>query len=111
MLPDQVTALKRTAHFGERSNSSDSHPFKILESVVNKAYLQIVAVLSVVVAALISHPVTQFITNGVSRRTGRNDHVLAESPGNAILFGVVFVTSWVILSFLLMSPSFFWRKR
>ena len=69
-------------------------------------FLSLVSLLSAVIAAVVSHFITQRIIQLVSVRTDHERHFFAAPPGSAILFAVVFVVAWFIVSLILVLPWF-----
>lgn len=67
-------------------------------------YLSFVSVASIVIAAVLSRLVTRRIIDVASKAVDRKTHLLATPVGSAILFVVVFVVVWCIVSFLLVIP-------
>ncbi len=71
-----------------------------------KVILPLVSLLSAVIAAMVSHFITQRIIELVSARADHERHFLTVPPGSAILFAVVFVVVWFIVSLIIFFPLF-----
>jgi len=67
-------------------------------------YLSLVSVASIVIAAILSRLVTRRIIDLVSDPIDRKTHLLATPVGSAILFALVFVVVWCVVSFILAIP-------
>ena len=67
-------------------------------------YLSLVSVASIVIAAILSQLVTRRIIYMVSNPIDRETHLLATPVGSAILFALVFVVVWCVVSFILAIP-------
>jgi hypothetical protein len=67
-------------------------------------YLSLVRVASIVVAAVLAQLVAGRIIYMTTNPTGGKAHLLATPVGSAILFALVFVVVWCIVSFILAIP-------
>ncbi len=67
-------------------------------------YLPLVSVASIVIAAILSRLATRRILDWVSNPVDGKTHFLATPMGSAILFAVVFVVVWCVVSFILTIP-------
>ena len=67
-------------------------------------YLPLMSVASIVIAAVLSQLVTRRIIYMASSPLDGNTHFLATPVGNAILFALVFVVVWCVVSFILVIP-------
>ena len=59
---------------------------------------------SIVVSILVSRFLTLRIIGRLNRRAGQTTHFLATPVGSTILFALVFVVVWCVVSFLLAIP-------
>ncbi len=69
-------------------------------------FLSLVSLLSVVISVVVSRFITQHIINAVGTRVGRDRHFLTAPAGSVMLFAVVFVVVWFIVSLILAVPWF-----
>ena len=67
-------------------------------------YLTFVSVASIVIAAVLGQLVTRRIIYMVSNPLDGKTHLLATPVGSAILFALVFVVVWCVVSFILAIP-------
>ncbi len=67
-------------------------------------YLSLVSVASIIIAAILSKLVTRRIIDLVSNPIDRKSHFLATPVGSAILFALIFVVVWCVVSFILAIP-------
>ena len=67
-------------------------------------YLSLVSVASIVIAVILSRLVTRRIVHVASKPIDRKTHLLATPVGSAILFAIVFVVMWCVVSVLLVIP-------
>ena len=62
------------------------------------------SLISIVVAAALSHAITQKLVHRLSRESGERVHPLATRAGSAFVFGAIFAALWLALSFVLVLP-------
>jgi hypothetical protein len=74
-------------------------------------YRSLVSVASIVLAAIPSQLVTRRIICMASNPVDGKIHFLATPVGNAILFALVFVVVWCVVSFILAIPWLLGRSR
>jgi len=67
-------------------------------------YLSFVSVASIVIAAILSQLVTRRILHLASNPIDGKTHFLATPVGSTILFALVFVVVWCVVSFILAIP-------
>lgn len=67
-------------------------------------YLSLVSVMSVIIAAILTQLVTGRIIGMASNPIDGKDHLLATPMGSAILYALVFVVVWCVVSFVLAIP-------
>ena len=75
------------------------------------AFLSLLSLLSAVISAVVSHFITQRIIQWVNARTDQKPHFLAAPPGSAVLFAVVFVVVWIVVSRIFVLPWFLRKHR
>jgi uncharacterized protein YacL len=66
----------------------------------------LVSLLSAIIAAIVSHFITRRIIELVTSRADHQRHFLTVLPGSAILFAVVFVVVWFVVSLIIFVPWF-----
>lgn len=74
-------------------------------------YLSLVSVASIVIAAILSRLATRRILDWVGNPVDGKPHLLATPVGSALLFALVFVVVWCVVSFILAIPWFFAQAR
>jgi hypothetical protein len=67
-------------------------------------YLSLMSVASIVIAAILSRLATRRILDWVSNPVDGKTHLLATPMGGAVLFALVFVIVWCVVSFILAIP-------
>ena len=67
-------------------------------------YLSLVSVASVVIAVFLSRLITRRIMQVAIKPIDRRTHLLATPMGSGILFALVFVVVWCVVSFVLAIP-------
>lgn len=74
-------------------------------------YLSVVSVASIVLAAVLSRLVTRRIMDLISDPVGGKNQFLATPLGSAILFALVFVVVWCVVSVVLAAPCLYAQSR
>lgn len=64
----------------------------------------LISAASIIVSILVSRFLTLRIIDRLNRRAGQTAHFLATPAGSAILFALVFVVVWCVVSFLMAIP-------
>lgn len=62
------------------------------------------SLISIVIAAALSHTLTQRLVHRLSRGPGENVHPLASRIGGAVVVATIFVIIWLALSLVLVLP-------
>lgn len=74
-------------------------------------YLSVVSVVSIIIAAILSHLVTRRAIYMVSNLIDRKAHWLTTPTGSAVSFAVIFVIAWCAVSFIMIIPWLLVRSK